>query len=122
MPSFSEIIGGVIALLLVVILGLSIWLYVDGNRITTLKTENAELTQANLQFKDKTEKQDLAIKGYIDTSNAIEAATQKALAQAKKNAANLDGAIAALTKAQPSSNVCKSADNLFNSYIAARKP
>lgn len=121
MPNFETIAACIGAFLVLVIVALSIWLFVDSNRINSLKVENKQYEEANEELSASIAKQNEAVLNYQKTSIAIATAAAKAIAEAKKNSATMDAAIASLQSAKPSKDVCKSANDLFNLYIA-RKP
>lgn len=124
MPSISQAVAEILAIacgvLLVIIIGLSLWLWVDGNRITSLKAENANLTTANGLFKTAADEQNAAIKKLKDDEQALTDAAAKAQREAVEKDAALTASMTALQKIKPATNACAAADTLLVHYIGGK--
>lgn len=120
MPSISNLIAYLCAALMVVILILAVWLYVDGARITTLDAQNSALVLANTNFKTAADAQNAAIQKMKDNQTAMTKAAAKAQKQAAKKDSTLQAALTKLAKVKPSKKACEAANALLNQYIGGK--
>lgn len=120
MPNINTITAYVCAALLVIVIGLSMWIYIDGQRIETLRAQNSSLIAANDNFKSAAEAQNAAIDKLKKAEDTLRDAAAKAQKAATKRDAGLQAALATLSKVKPSKDACVAANKLLNTYIGGK--
>jgi hypothetical protein len=121
MPSINGILAGVCGVLLLVILGLGIWLYIDDLKIQKAKAEKIVLVTANDAYKVATQQQNDAVEKLKQDTKRMTDDAARAVADAELQNKALAAQVIVLTRTPLKGDACKAADKLFNFYLGSHK-
>ena len=117
MNPFAYVSAGLAAIVVILLFVL----YFDHKEIDRLNTEVGSYAIANKSFVSETETQNAYLQKYKTDQQKQDDAVTKAEADATKKNSVIDNQIDALQHNKQSSDDCKSANELFNQFLGAKK-